>query len=179
MRCVSSEPFEFADASVHPDGAVTLGFTFTSSTAISASPAVTPAGLGITRLLTVALAANDDEPKVTVPPPSAVTVHVNVSVAAIVAPLLSLTRTVTAYGLPAAAVPEIVPEMSPVAVSIDNPEGRPVAEYVSGSLSGSVACAEREIRAPCASERFGRSWSNVGSWSGAGAPPEAGRRTMS
>ncbi len=49
------------------------------------------------------------------------------SVAAMVVPPLSLTVTDTEYGLPAAAVKESVPEITPVDVLIDMPGGRPVA----------------------------------------------------
>ncbi len=55
------------------------------------------------------------------------TVHVNVSVAATVAPPSSLTVMEVEKGLPASAVFAIVPVMRPVDVLIDRPVGRPVA----------------------------------------------------
>src|SRR5258705_9629586 len=90
------------------------------------------------------------------------TVHENVSVAPIVVPPSSLTVTDIAYGLAAAAPDAIVPEICPVAVSIDRPPGNPVAAYVSASPSRSLACADRETVSPSAPARSCRSWSKVG-----------------
>ena len=55
------------------------------------------------------------------------TVQVKVSVAPTVAKLSSLTVMEVEYGLPAAAVFEIVPVIRPVEVLIERPVGRPVA----------------------------------------------------
>ena len=58
-------------------------------------------------------------------PLTLLTAQSKVSVASTVAP--SRTVTDTAYGLPAAAVNEMVPVISPVVVLIDRPGGRLVA----------------------------------------------------
>ena len=83
------------------------------------------------------------------------TVQVNVSVASTSVP--SRTEIDVLYGLPPAAPVAMVPLIAPVAVSIDTPAGRPLAAYVSGSLSGSVAAAESETAAPSPSLLLARS----------------------
>jgi hypothetical protein len=56
----------------------------------------------------------------------------------------------TVYGLPAAAVDAIVPVIWPVVAFIDRPVGRPVAAYVRGSLSASVAEIAKSTMSPSA-----------------------------
>src|SRR5215210_842116 len=156
------DPLTVFETSVHPAGVVTTGTAFTSITAIITSPATVPGGLDTVTQFASLFApvaaprrAIPDAPPP--PPPEGVTVQANVSAASTAAGPPSLTVTRSAYGLAAAAPVAIVPVICPDDVSIDRPGGSPVAAYVRGSWSASVACEESEITAPSASVRSGRS----------------------
>ena len=77
------------------------------------------------------------------PPARAATVQLKLALP--LARLGSFAVTVTAYGLPDDAVPEIVPLITPVDGSIPSPGGNPLALYVSTSPSTSDATIGRVI----------------------------------